>query len=129
MPRFFFDFRQYGETTQDDIGLELLDVEHAYLEAFKASVDMWSELLRERCDPRRCSFEVRSEANEHLFAFPFQEALDVCVNREIASKLGDVFHKLTTTRNFAAKTRSEFREELEATRNTLSDSHRILKSI
>jgi len=79
MPHYFFDFRQADVLTRDTIGIEFANVEQAYLEAFRAAQEMWSELLKQRQDPRRCMFEVRNTEGETLFLFPFQETVDCCV--------------------------------------------------
>ena len=79
MPRFFFGFYQADDFTADSVGIEFADVEGAYLEAIKAAQEMFSELLKLRRDPRRCLFEVRSEAGDVLFLLPFQEVLDCCI--------------------------------------------------
>lgn len=82
MPRYFFDFRQGNEHCPDAEGSDFPDVERAYLEAYRAALDMWSDLLKQRRDPRRCAFEVRNEARELLFTLPLQELVDACVDRE-----------------------------------------------
>ena len=82
MQRFFFDFCQGTERCPDAEGTEFANVEQAYLEAFKAAQDMWSEFLRQRQDPRRCVFEVRNDQRELLFALPFHEVMDSCRDRE-----------------------------------------------
>ena len=82
MPRYFFDFRQGNEHCPDAEGSDFPDVERAYLEACTAARDMWSELLKERRDPRRCTFEVRNETRQLLFTLPFQDVVDSCLDRE-----------------------------------------------
>ena len=82
MQRYFFDFRQAGVRVPDTQGLEFRDVEQAYLEAHRAAQEMWSELLKQRRDPRRCVFEVCNQAGELLFVFPFQEVMDCCTDRQ-----------------------------------------------
>ena len=81
MPRFFFDFVQADRRTPDSEGVELAGVDQAYLEVFRTAQEMWSELLKQRRDPRRCSFEVRNGAGEILLIFPFQEVVDSCTDR------------------------------------------------
>lgn len=81
MPLYFFDFRQGSDRCTDAEGSEFADVEQAYLETFRAAQDMWGELLHKRQDPRRCSFEVRSEGGELLFILPLQEVVDSCSDR------------------------------------------------
>ena len=84
MQRYFFDFRQNDTRLPDTHGLTCADVEHAYLEAFRAAQEMWSELLKQRKDPSRCAFEVRNGDGEILFLFPFQEVVDCCTDRHSA---------------------------------------------
>lgn len=81
MPRYFFDFRQAGHLALDSEGLEFANVEQAYLEAFRTAQDMWSELLKQRRDPRHCFFEVRNTSDDILFTLPFQEVVDCCTDR------------------------------------------------
>jgi len=82
MPRFFLDFWQADGCIPDSIGVVLGSVEEAYLEAFEAAQEMWSELLKQRRDPRHCYFEVRSHGGDILFVIPLQEALDSCEDRQ-----------------------------------------------
>ena len=82
MPRFYFDFCQGNDRIPDAEGTELANAEQAYLEAFNGASDLWGDLLKQRQDPRRCRFEVRSEEGDLLFILPFQEVLDSCQNRE-----------------------------------------------
>jgi hypothetical protein len=82
MPRYFFDFRQGNEICTDREGIEFPGVEQAYLETYRAALDMWSDLLKQRRDPRRCAFEVRDEKRQLLFTLPLQEVVDSCLDRE-----------------------------------------------
>lgn len=125
MQRYFFDFRQAGVRVPDTEGLEFRDVEEAYLEAFRAAQEMWSELLKERRDPRRCSFEVRNAAGEILFLFPFQEVVDCCTDRR-AIALRRTFEELTHTSNYAKRVGDEFVEEVRTLRRALQDSRALL---
>ena len=125
MPRFFFDFRQGGEYTADTVGIELPSVEQAYLEVFKASQEMWSELLKQRRDPRRCFFEVRNDSNDVLFIFPLQEVVDSCLDRKQPS-MGHTFQQLTSTYNYARRVRDEFVREVQRTQDMLRDSRTLL---
>ena len=43
--RYYFHLRVGPNLSPDEIGLDLPDLETAYLEAFKAAQEMWSELL------------------------------------------------------------------------------------
>lgn len=123
MPRFFFDFRQGKDRTPDTTGLVLANVEAAYLEAFKGAHDIWSELLKERLDPRRCTLEVRSEAGEDLFVLPFSELLDSCVDRTARPRAS--FGEILATTSYARRVSKEFASEIQATRQILKESHSL----
>jgi len=129
MPRFFFDFRQAGHLVPDSEGIEFADVEQAYLEAFKTAQDMWSELLRERQDPRRCLFEVRSAAGDTLFIFPFQEVVDSCTDRAAPTQhpMHQTFQALLETHNFAKRVRDELTQQVRNSQEVLQQSRKLLR--
>jgi hypothetical protein len=126
MPRFFFDFRQSGHLVPDSEGIEFASVEQAYLEAFKTAQDMWSELLKQRRDPRRCLFEVRSEAGDMLFVFPFQEVVDSCTDRA-HPPMQHTFQALLETHNFAKRVRNELSEQVHHSKQVLQESRNLLR--
>ena len=126
MPRYFFDFRQGAETTADKEGVVFSDIEHAYLEAYEAALEMWSELLKKRCDPRRCFFDVRNENRELLFTLPFQELVDSCLDRERAP-LRNTFEMVAATSHYAARVGSGLADELWRLSQTLAQSRALLK--
>ena len=51
--RYYFHLRIGQELSPDDLGMELPDLDSAYLEAFQAAQDMWGELLAQRIAFRR----------------------------------------------------------------------------
>jgi len=128
MSRYFFDFRQADDHVDYDHGVELPDVEQAYLEAVKGAQDIRSELLRQRRDPRRCLFVVRSEGNEVLFVLPFQEVIDCCTDSRM-KPVARTFEELMQTRNYAKRVRDEFRHEVNRTRQIMNESHRLLRFV
>ena len=128
MARFFFDFWQRQDRTGDETGLELQDVEQAYLEAFKAAQDMWSELLRQRHDPRYCRFEVRGDSGDVLFVLTFQEVLESCMSTP-AFPLRRMFHELNGTHHHVSRLRGQLREEIENSRKMLQESHKLLRRV
>jgi hypothetical protein len=127
MPRFFFDFRQAGVRTRDLEGIEFATVEEAYLEAVKGAREMWGDLLHKRQDPRRCSFEVRSEDDQLLFIFPFQELLDSCTDRQTVT-VHHSFDQLCASANAAKRANDAFRSELIKLRDSLKESRALLAS-
>lgn len=125
MARFYFDFCQAGDCTADTVGIALANVEEAYLEVVKAAQEMWSELLKQRCDPRCCRFEVRSEAGDVLFCLPFQEVLDCCTqSRGVVHP--SLFTEIALTHDYARRARSELRQEIQNSHRVLNQSHQLL---
>jgi hypothetical protein len=127
MPRFFFDFRQGGERCPDAEGAEFASVEQAYLEAFSAAQDMWSEFLRQRQDPRRCLFEVRNDQRELLFVLPFQEVMDSCKDREVPP-LHASFEQVTRAAERTRKVSAEFMQQINLVRAALEQSRALLRT-
>jgi len=125
MPRFFFDFLQADERKPDPEGVEFASVEEAYLEAFHGAEEMWGALLKQRCDPRRCRFEVRDSNRNLLFIFPFQEVLDCCRDREPVV-LHRTLDQVCATTNYAKRVGNEFRDEINLIRDTLKQSRALL---
>jgi hypothetical protein len=74
--RYYFHLRIDRELSPDEIGLDLPDLDTAYLEAFQAARAMWSELLAERSDPLLRSFEIADSDGRVLLLLPFREVLE-----------------------------------------------------
>lgn len=68
--RYYFHLRIGRELSPDEIGLDLPDLDTAYLEAFHAARAMWSELLAERSDPMLRSFEIAIRTAAYCCSFP-----------------------------------------------------------
>jgi hypothetical protein len=126
MPRFFFDFRQGADRCADAEGTEFVDVEQAYLEAVKGAQDMWSELLRQRQDPRHCVFEVRNGQRELLFVLPFHEVMENCHDRK-TPPLRHTFDNVAEAAHRTKRVSEEFLETLHAMRRTLQESRQLIR--
>jgi hypothetical protein len=74
--RYYFHLRIGHTVSPDEIGLDLPDLETAYLEAFKAAQEMCSELLAEGSDPLTRCFEITDERGRSLLTLPFAEVLE-----------------------------------------------------
>ena len=125
MPRYYFDFHEGPVYSSDTEGTDFPNVEQAYLEAYEAAQEMWSELLWERRDPRLCSFKVRTQARELLFTLPFQEVVDSCRNRP-NQPLRRTFEQAASTSDYARRVSAEFRKEVSATYRALQESRALL---
>src|SRR5262245_48899019 len=76
MPRFFFHFRDAKDLDLDEDGLELPDLDAAYLEAFEAAKEMWGEAIRELRNPSREQIEIGDAQGQTLMIVPFREVMD-----------------------------------------------------
>ncbi len=77
MPRFFFDYRdKRGVLAPDEDGLDLPDFETAYLEAYRAAIDMWAEARREGHDPGAACFEIKDQHGNAVLELPIAEVLN-----------------------------------------------------
>jgi len=86
MPLFFFHLRGGPEGLDlDQDGLDLPNVEAAYLEAHQTALDMAQDWLRQRQNPRGYAFEIMNAAGEFLVELPFSEALDRQAGRRSAN--------------------------------------------
>ena len=128
MQRFFFDFREADDRVPDAEGTELANVDEAYLEAFRAAQEMWSELLTQRRDPHRCRFEVRSADAVVLFVLPFHEILDSCSVHHTAP-LARTFEQLAATHSYARRVPSEFALQIQTTHRVLEQSRELLRRV
>jgi len=127
MPRFFFDFRQGADRCADSEGTEFPNVEQAYLEAVKGAQDMWSELLRQRQDPRHCVFEVRNQSRELLFTLPFQEVMDNCIDRKVPP-IRNAFDNICETASRTKRVSEEFIDTMHTIRRTLAESRELVRA-
>lgn len=76
MPRFYFHLRGLKGLERDDIGLELANVEAAYLGACQAVPGMSTDLIYETANPTRYAFEITGASGDLLIEVPFTEVLD-----------------------------------------------------
>ena len=76
MPRFFFNFREAMRFEPDEEGLELPDLDAAYLEAFETAKEMWGEAIRGMRNPSRQQFEIGDADGNTLLIVPFREVME-----------------------------------------------------
>lgn len=132
MPLYHFHFHD-GTTRQDDeIGLELPDVEAAYLQAVAAARDMGGHLMGgEGLNPALCGFEITTPDGIHLFSVAFTELLDggkpIAPAPNHATERLKLLLESTHKRALAAK--AEMASSLSQTRATLADSHALLSRL
>jgi hypothetical protein len=74
--RFFFHLRSGpGEVSEDEEGVELANLEGAYLLAFRTAYDMSGEFLRRGVSPTSFSFDIADRSGTVLLELPFWKAL------------------------------------------------------
>src|SRR5262249_29304017 len=122
--RYYFHLQIGRSFSPDELGLELPDLETAYLEAFKAAQEMWTELLVERSDPLLRSFEIADECGQVLLTLPFREVL------ERPHKPPGPLPKLTQTLSAEVQKRrilgASLQEQIKATRKTVETTRKTL---
>lgn len=127
MAIYFFDFCQGNSVSQDDLGVSFESVEKAYIEVYETALAMWGELLRQRQDPRRCSFRIRDAQGAVLFILPFTELLENCRDTDCHPRPLNVIWRDIAMR--AAKTqrlKADLGRELRATRTALEEAKRLI---
>ena len=115
--RYYFDLRVGPTLSPDEIGLDLPDVETAYLEAFKAAQEMWSELLAEGSDPLIRSFEIADERGQILLTLPFREVLERA--RKPSAPLSKLRQSLRSELKERRRLTASLRENIKNTRTGL----------
>jgi PAS domain-containing protein len=75
MPTFYFHFSDGHQTKPDDLGIEFVNLEQAYLEVCAAIPDIARDLLIERHDPLAASFKIADSSGRILMSVPFTEML------------------------------------------------------
>jgi len=76
MPHFYFHLRTPASWERDDMGLDFVGLEAAYLDAYRTIPEMAADLVRRKRDPLRYAFEITDEAGQLLIEVPFSEMLD-----------------------------------------------------
>jgi hypothetical protein len=127
MSLFYFDFRQGDTVSQDTQGSEFATTEEAYLETHQAAREMWSTLLQERRDPRRCAFEVRDSERQLLFLFPFEEVMEYCKDPCRTSAFHENFTRAESLATRAQQAQEAFKQEISSLRASLKESRELLR--
>lgn len=129
MARYFFHFINGEMRSSDDQGLEFASAEQALVEASRAMLAMWPELLAARQDPMACAFEIADEHGMILFDLPFSEALDRC-RRPVG---GPAFTGLMNTgpesHEPAATSNEQNRPQVQQFRRSLNESRELMRKL
>ncbi len=120
--RFYFHLRIGGSFSPDEIGLDLPDLESAYLQAFETARAMWGELLAEHSDPLIRAFEIADEHGQVLLTVPFREVLDRA--RKPQRVLPGALKAVLQERKMLL---ASLREQIEAARKTAEATRDVLQ--
>jgi hypothetical protein len=121
LPQFFFNFRDENGVDLDREGLDLPDLDAAYMEAFEAAKEMWIEAIRDMRNPMRQSFEVVDADGKPLIIVPFGEV--------IASLKGVPNQHPVEMAHRAAKLTSEVRQAVATAYQRLSEARSLLAQL
>jgi hypothetical protein len=122
MPRYFFHFRSAELLEHDEEGLEIPDLDTAYLEAFEAAKEMWIDAIRTMSNnPSQQQFEISNDDGQTLLIVPLREVLD---------SLKGV-HKALPMENAerAAKLSAEVKQAVATARQSLAHSRELLAQL
>lgn len=123
--RYFFHLRIDRELHVDDVGVELTDLDSAYLEAFQAAQDMWGELLADRCDPLERSFEIVDSDGRLLLIVPFREVLE-----RARKPMGRIPDQVRSAQVLLERTRTlanSLREEISNAQQMIATAQRSMR--
>ena len=132
--RYYFHLRIGQELSPDDLGMELPDLDSAYLEAFQAAQDMWGELLAQRIDPLIRSFEIADEEGRVVLMLPFGEVLDRARKRsaQLPEQVRSAQALLERTRTLTGALRKEIsaaKQIIESAHETMRKSRTVLRRL
>ena len=128
--RYHFHLRIGRELSPDEIGIDMPDLDTAYLEAFQAAQAMWSELLAERSDPMLRSFEIADSDGRVLLILPFREVLERASRPTGRKPRGRMPNEVRSAQVLLTKTRmltDSLIEEIKAARNMIETAQRSMR--
>jgi hypothetical protein len=123
--RYYFHLRVGKEVSADELGVELPDLDAAYLEAFQAAQGMWGELLAERSDPLIRSFEIADASGRVLLTLPFREVLE-----RARKPAGPLPNEVTTAHAHLEKARTlaeSLNQEIRTAQETIASARRSMQ--
>jgi hypothetical protein len=126
MARFFFHLVAQGETSKDDIGTEFPSAEAAYLQACETALELSYEMLRERRDPSRHTFEVTDGEGRVVFDIPFSE---VTRPAQRMPPFRDVHASIQRHQQRATKTVTDLKTNFRRTQSLLDSTKALLAKI
>lgn len=129
MARYFFHFINGEMRSPDDQGLEFASAEQALVEASRAVLAMWPELLAARQDPMACAFEIADEHGTILFDLPFSEALDRCRRPAGGPAFAGLTKTLLESHERAAAAKEQIRSEFQQFRISLNESRELMQKL
>jgi hypothetical protein len=128
--RYHFHLRIGRELSPDEIGLDMPDLDTAYLEAFQAAQAMWAELLAERSDPMLRSFEIADSDGRVLLVLPFREVLERASRPTGRKPRVRTPNEVRSAQVLLKKTRmltDSLIEEIKAARNMIETAQRSMR--
>jgi len=123
MARYFFHLTSPDGSSKDEIGTELPNAEAAYLEACNTALELSFEMLRNRADPTRHTFEVVDHDGHTIFEIPFAE-----VTRPAERRLpfGEVHASIERNQQRATRAISELKRNFGRTQSLLKSTKALL---
>ncbi len=118
MPQYFFHLRDGNVLDRDEDGLEMPDLDAAYLEAFETAKEMWIEAIRDMRNPSRQQFEISNANGDTLLIVPFKEVMESLkgIPKPLPMEQAERTAKLT----------AEVKEAVAIARRSLTEARQLL---
>lgn len=132
MAVFFFHFFDGTELAVDETGLELANVELAYLEARATALQMWPELVTGGLNPLQCYFEIANLRGEALLRFAFSELIETGAGSAAlrpSPSLEIMSSSIATTHRRARQAKEGLEASLGDARKSLEEVKKLIAQI
>src|ERR1041384_3062558 len=126
MARYFFHLISPDGPSEDEIGTELPNAEAAYLEACNTALEISYEMLREREDPSRHSFEVTDAKGQIVYEIPFAEVTRPAERRP---PNGKIHASIERNQQRASRALSELRTNFGRAQSLLTSTRELLSKV
>src|SRR5205085_6369284 len=108
-----------GQSSRDEIGIDLPNAEAAYLQACDTALELSFEMLRERQDPSRHAFEVTDAEGQIVFEIPFAE---VTRPKDRPPRFAEIHASIQRNHVRASAAVSELRTKVSQTQSLLGST-------
>ena len=126
MAHYFFNLLAPGQSSRDEIGIDLPNAEAAYLQACDTALELSFEMLRERQDPSRHAFEVTDAEGQVVFEIPFAE---VTRPKDHRPRFTEIHASIQRNQERASAVAAELKSNFRRTQTLLQSTKSLLSNV